>query len=750
MIMSLGFLNALMLLGLAGVLIPPVIHLLNRRRFDVVEWGAMQFLQVSQTTRRRLRLEEVLLMLLRMGLIALLVLALAAPYASGPALAKLGTGPNRDVVLVFDGSYSMGFTGTGQSAHDAAREWAAAFLDELAAGDSVAILQAKQAVVRVLEPTHDLESAREALARLPSPRGGGDWSQALQAAHQLLSASQRPQREIIVLGDGQRFGWADEASLLRWELLAGQVREPAALRPRIRVVNLDPHRTAQPPNWSLAPLRASRAVASVGQEITFRTALERHGRQEYRPPHRLRLEVDGLPVTDLKPPTAAPLGKGQVPLSFGHRFTTPGSHLVSILVEPDPPPEQRPPGYAVQDHLPGDNGQDLAIEVLPALPVLLVDGDTRPVPKTRGTDFLRDALSPARDPAPVVRARVVPIQDFDPALLRAEGAKEPGGKPRVLVLSNVPRLTLEQQEAVAQFLAEGGGVLVTLGERVEADHYNTQLYRDGQGWLPARLETVAGDEAQPEKAASPSPASFFHPAVDLFREAVAGGLGDARFPRWWQVATPGRGSAAVPVALLTSNDPFLVERPHRSGRVLLCTVPLDASWRARLVNLPAFAPLAHELVYYLAGVRSAEYNLQPGQPLRYRPPGDEPAGAVVVQTPAGESQSLPVSRWPLVYEHTQETGVYRLKTASGASVYYVVAPDHRESDLTACSDADREKVAKLVPMTYEPAPGDPAESSSSSAQSQELWWGGLFGVLALLCGEVWLTRRLVKNRELPR
>src|ERR671936_3020880 len=100
----------LMLIGLAGVVIPVIIHFLNRRRFDVVDWGAMQFLQVSETTRRRLLLEEILLMLLRMGLVALLALALAAPYTTSRLLAGSSPRDNRDAVLVFDGSYSMGYT----------------------------------------------------------------------------------------------------------------------------------------------------------------------------------------------------------------------------------------------------------------------------------------------------------------------------------------------------------------------------------------------------------------------------------------------------------------------------------------------------------------------------------------------------------------------------------------------------------------------------------------------------------------
>src|ERR1700719_612080 len=105
--MAFGLLNWIMLIGLAGMAIPILIHLLNRRRFDVVDWGAMQFLQVSEVTRRKIFIEELLLMLVRMGLIGLLVLAMAAPYAASSVFETLGLGENRDLVLVIDGSNGM-------------------------------------------------------------------------------------------------------------------------------------------------------------------------------------------------------------------------------------------------------------------------------------------------------------------------------------------------------------------------------------------------------------------------------------------------------------------------------------------------------------------------------------------------------------------------------------------------------------------------------------------------------------------
>src|SRR5260370_39511908 len=133
-----GFISLAMLIGLAGIAIPIIIHLLNRKRFQVVDWGAMQFLQISETTRRRLLIEEILLLLLRMGLIAVLVIGLAGMWLDfnamtqkikswgGPKLnaAKLElTHGKRGVVLIFEGSYTMSdFAKSAPSAHQSAKE----------------------------------------------------------------------------------------------------------------------------------------------------------------------------------------------------------------------------------------------------------------------------------------------------------------------------------------------------------------------------------------------------------------------------------------------------------------------------------------------------------------------------------------------------------------------------------------------------------------------------------------------------
>jgi Aerotolerance regulator N-terminal/von Willebrand factor type A domain len=825
------FHNPWILLGLVVLAIPIIIHLLNRRRYDIIDWGAMQFLQISEVTRRKILIEELLLLLLRMALLAILVFVVADMFLPAPVAAATGwlvgaivallvaaiialsfsvirsrpwllalvlvpvaaicfglweyvqtadwakqftksTRPNRDVVLIFDASASMTAldpTGT-KSPAKAAQEWALNYIEDLIAGDNVAVYQAReQPVPLVGELSIDRKRTAEVIRKLPPPSGSANWPEAVKQAHAVLARGPNTEREIILLSDGQKFSWSDPDTLFRWELLSAELgyrnqestNEP---RPVIRVVQLGVDtpesvagaKPAPIPNWALAPLSSNRPVVPVGREVSFRSEILMGGQKEYVPPHKLRLEVDGKPVRDVPPPKQATLENGKVPVSFTYRFGTPGSHLVSLILEADRPPDQRPEGYVLRDRVPGDNRQDFSVEVVGSLPVLLVDGDTSSAASgRRGVDFLRDALSPARDRHPVVQARVIGINEFSADSLAGEN------RPRVVVFGNVASLNQAQQEAVSRFLVDGGGVLLTLGDRVDVAAYDTELYRDGEGWLPARLDGSEGDESKPKDAARPDPGSFSHPALTLFRELGDAGLGAARFSRWMKLTTPGKHSAATTAGLLrtaTAAFPFLVERTWQAGRVMVCAAPLDNTWNTNLTDTPAFVPLAHELIYYLAGARSAEFNLAPGQAIRYRMAKSSAADEFQLQPPSGartklttevgipdtlQAQVLPQDRGAvLVFEGVRETGVWRLTTPDNATVYYSVQSDPRESDLTPSSEEDREKVKKFMPLTYTTE----GEAEHRAAPSVDIWLYLLLGMIALLCSEVWMTRRMVMHR----
>src|SRR3954462_137240 len=78
------FLNITMLTGLAGAVLPLVLHLLSRSRYRTVEWGAMMFLQGADArVMQSARLKQIILLLVRRGVAAGLARALGQPVIRG-------------------------------------------------------------------------------------------------------------------------------------------------------------------------------------------------------------------------------------------------------------------------------------------------------------------------------------------------------------------------------------------------------------------------------------------------------------------------------------------------------------------------------------------------------------------------------------------------------------------------------------------------------------------------------------------
>ena len=569
--------NLGILFGLFALAIPVLLHLLQRRRYDILDWAAMQFLPDSISTQRRRWLDELLLLLMRMGIIALLVLALATPFSTSAWLAPLGDHATRDVVLVLDGSYSMDLRLPDQPTPWAdALRWVRAHLDQAYRGDRFALLVAQQTPTP--GPTDfcaDHDEVRAKLVALPTPRGNPDMPRALADAWKLLQTRGKASvKEIIVLTDQQQFGWADLATLASldnlgnpWRADMEQAKNAGAAIPSLRIVKLGAPLPASLPNYALAPLTASRGVAKVGQKITFQSALHLDGFDRYVPPRQMKVMIDGQTVQKVPLPEKTELKQGQIPLSFQHRFDKEGTHTVALVVE-------------AEDSLPGDNEQQTAIEIVKELPIVLVDGAKQLSPAS-SSFFLQRALG---------TKEAVPYAAFT----------LPSPQPAVLVLADVPRLDSVQIDAVDGFLAEGGGLLIAVGPRVvqEKAFYNEQLYRNGQGWLPTKLLDVgvARESRQLE------PRTFQHPALELFRTAPDGSMSQARFTHWWKTKVNSKNHATA-VAMLTNGDPLFIEKAYKQGRVILCTVPLDRGWDSTLPNTWEYPILMNELAFYLAGSR---------------------------------------------------------------------------------------------------------------------------------------------------
>ena len=82
--LALAFLHPLLLWGLPLCAVPIVIHILNRRRHQKLPWAAMSFLLAAmKRNKKRLQMEQWLVLLLRTLAVLLLVFLVSRPLLDG-------------------------------------------------------------------------------------------------------------------------------------------------------------------------------------------------------------------------------------------------------------------------------------------------------------------------------------------------------------------------------------------------------------------------------------------------------------------------------------------------------------------------------------------------------------------------------------------------------------------------------------------------------------------------------------------
>ena len=257
-----------LLAALAGA-IPVLLHMINRRQTTVVPFSTLRFLrQSARRTRRRKRIHDLLLLLLRVAALMLVAIALARPtihHVSG----LLGLGSARAVVLIMDNSASMATKDEAGSRWEAALAVSEQLLDCLSEQDSVALLFSSgpaRPKGNRLHQNHEVVHQALAASRVRYERA--DLGGQLQAARELLQAAETPNKEIYIMTDMQAVSWEAleaDAEFDQKSDLSGKP-SPRDTPDDLPVVVVNVH--GRPlPNVSLGPIELHSAAPITGAPV---------------------------------------------------------------------------------------------------------------------------------------------------------------------------------------------------------------------------------------------------------------------------------------------------------------------------------------------------------------------------------------------------------------------------------------------------------------------------------------------------
>ena len=203
------FLVPWMLFGALSAGIPVALHLLRKSKPTVVRWAPMEFLRKSlKETSKKIRLRDLILLLLRMTILILAALALARPST----LSLFGSGPI-DAVILIDNSQSMSTLEGQTSRLDMALTSAKQLLGNLPTGSKARIISLTDHTVELsYNNSNESDAIASALLQIKPTDRSSNFYQGFANAIDLLKTSSFSQRKIFFFSDMQRPGWQNESS----------------------------------------------------------------------------------------------------------------------------------------------------------------------------------------------------------------------------------------------------------------------------------------------------------------------------------------------------------------------------------------------------------------------------------------------------------------------------------------------------------------------------------------------------------
>ncbi len=719
--------------ALAAGVIPVLVHLINRRRFRKVPWAAMSFLlAANRRSAKRMRLEQFLLMAVRIAIVLLAGFAIARPFIPDNQLMTMRSSRVHRIV-VLDNSLSMqAKRPDGRTRFEVARAVADRLIAAFPPADGVSVVTlADPAETVIAHAGHDRRFVKDKVASIRVTQRSTDVVGGLTRALRIVRESDAPlgNRVVYLISDFSMNSWHSDAPTNPPQAVRKVTELFDALGGRATDLNFLRIEPGSSENVAVTGISLQSPLLGLHVPVRFAVEVTNFGPTSARDVS-LQVRREGQILRRQSLSIIAPGESSMTQVSM--EFSTPGNKLIEARV-----------GVPGGDALTVDDVRYSSVDVRQSTPVLIVDGR----PGARLLDgqagFLSTALAPPMQTASSGGVRQ-PSTHRTAALIDSKVISEPElgsevlGRHDVIALCNVPGLSREQWRQLEVFVRAGGGLLITLGELVSAENYNRYGFADGKGLLPGRLgrPTELFEEgtdrlgfrldAHPHKIL----AEFIgHPTSGLFL---------ARVDRYVPIQLdPQRAEVLL---RYTNDEPAFASAEFGAGRVMIWTTTVNMDW----TNLPGkgdFVAVMVEAAAFLAPPHGEHRNLTVGQmlneplsssecslPMRITV-GDKPARDPTV-VPDGDGLSA-------TFGPPESADAVSLMVGDSTRLFAVNTPV-MESDLRCLDGA---QLAAAVSRPINVMSENEGFGVSAAGRSTELSTACLLIVVVLLFGEPWMARR---------
>ncbi|MBS1903863.1 MAG: BatA domain-containing protein [Bacteroidetes bacterium] len=708
------FLNPYVLFALVAASFPVLFHLFAQRKARRVEFSSIRFLkQLEKSSMRKVKLRQILLLILRTLLIAFLVMSFARPALRGFLGGFFGSSrANTTAIILFDNSASTSRRDASGIFFKQEQDAAIKIADALEDGDELIIVPlATIERGKAYRRLHDPQEMRKAIGEIMISDARAKLADGLRVAASELARSANVNREVYLVWDGQTRNLGDLP------------KSDTALRLFDERTNLfvTTVGTAAPVrNLAIDSLVAVTTVFEQGRPIEFNAYVRNTGDGAVdNAVVSLFFNDDRVAqrsVTSIDAGKTEKVALGALPKQTG---------ILNVRAELE------------DDALPFDNKRYCSI-TLPATSHVAIFTNT-----ASDADFMRLALEETLSESGAAPYAIEVHRLEELRMLPSLGARLDA----VIVQLGATTPDASDLKALRAYLNAGHGAGIVPEPDLSLQEYNTSV-APALG-LP-QLVSLDGSLAATDKYSSLASFDLAHPffagMFDQNSNPNGRGIESPKFFRFFRFANGG-----VPLVKLSSGAALLSDVGVGNGHVLLFAVPATFAF-SDLPRKPIFLPLIRRTAAYLASLRGRDQNIVPtytaGDPIDISlasAAGIQSGERLLVRGPNGFAQRVEVTgsasgTMHAVVEQVPYAGIYSVfKDADAATPVAAVAvnPSTGESSVSTASQSEmnsalsRVAASKAALHTLTASGKDLAEAIRRSRFGVELWQ--LFLALAIVC-----------------
>ena len=689
-------------MGTLAVASPILIHLLNKRRFKIVDWAAMDFLfQADKKNRRRVQLENFILLLLRCLAMLLFALMFARPFLPSSVTSVLQQSQKLERVILIDDSLSQKVLNGSLPAFDniksSTKELMGRFAESTKTEDWLTVMLTSEPDQPLLanEPltSSTLAALNQSIDDLECSDRVADYSASLEKLKRYVSGQRESGgRVAYFFSDMREADWVnslDADSETAPNKLMTEISEST-----VGCFLIDVGSSADQ-NLAVVSVRPEN-LQVADKVIQFNVAVANYGTQTAEQVRVLLQVDDGQPDYE----TIASIAPGEIQ-ELAFRYVFPPQQVTTNLLNPESEVKPRFANYRVKaeidrgslgeaglagDQLLDDSVGLYASRVIDGISVLLVDGDPSASSERSETHYLNslEVAGTGLDMEVVTASELetVSLSDFE-----------------VIFLCNVDEASQARVESLQTWVNDGGSLVFMPGNRVRARTFNEAFYQDGQGLSPIGLVGINGDPTM-AKWVNFEIDPQVHPALRTIVNSDASSLSNVDVFSWWTSVVPESLVASqiqVPLRLSDDqNSPAMVDKTSGAGSVIVFTIPGDGDW-TMWPSSPTFPPVMVDLIDYLVGSGGEESSVDLGGAINFKLDVSAYQGRVGMRNPKNEKteavarpidetkQAKQSEIYKVSFDSINRRGFYDLElnrhTGETEKVLFAAKLDPRESRL---------------------------------------------------------------------